>query len=129
MNIDKHDVDEQTLIKLGKKYLSISDAQRDRAYNYYLKLKDTDEFKQRVKQNKQIYYQTHKDIIREKERQRYANDTAYHDQIRERARQKYLDENKDKPKLKRGRKPKPINENTISTPKGRGRPPLKPNDL
>ena len=117
-------VNENQLIELGKKYLTLSALQRKRAYNYYVKMKDTEEFKNRMHTTKQLYYQRHKDEIREKERYRYSNDEDYHIKVRERARQKYLEQTADIPKNKRGRKPKPIDESVVSIPKPRGRPPI-----
>ena len=117
-------VNENQLIELGKKYLTLSALQRKRAYNYYVKMKDTDEFKNRIHTTKQVYYERHKDEIREKERYKYAHDEDYHIKIRERARQKYLEKNADIPKNKRGRKPKPFDESVVSIPRPRGRPPI-----
>ena len=113
---------ETQLIELGKKYLTLSALQRTRAYNYYTKMKDADEFKNRIHTVKQVYYQRHKDEIREKEKHRYSNDENYHTKVRERARQKYLEKTEDIPKKKRGRKPKPVDESVVSIPKPRGRP-------
>ena len=124
---DDKNIDENTLIQYGKKYIQMRDSQRERAYNYYVKMKDNEDFKERLKANKQSYYQKHKDSIREKERTKYINNTEYHDKIRERAKQKYLEKSVDIPKTKRGRKPKPVDENNISIPKRRGRPSLKDN--
>ena len=84
-------VNENQLIELGKKYLTLSSLQRKRAYNYYVKMKDTDEFKNRIHTTKQVYYERHKDEIREKERYKYAHDEDYQIKIRERARQTYLE--------------------------------------
>lgn len=117
-------VNENQLIELGKKYLTLSALQRTRAYNYYIKKKDTDEFKNRIHTIKQLYYQRHKEEIREKERDRYSNDENYHTKVRERARQKYLEKTEDVPKKKRGRKPKPVDESVVTIPKPRGRPPI-----
>jgi len=117
-------VNENQLMELGKKYLTLSALQRERAYNYYVKMKDTDEFKNRIHTTKQLYYQRHKDEIREKERSRYSNDEDYHIKVRERARQKYLEKEASIPKNKRGRKPKPVDESVVSIPKPRGRPPI-----
>ena len=81
--------DDETLRNLGKQYLVTAEVQRQRAYSYYLKVKDTDEFKQRLKTANQQYYQSNKSEIRERERQKYVNDTEYHDKVREKAKLKY----------------------------------------
>ena len=99
-----------------------AEVQRQRAYSYYLKVKDTDEFKQRLKIAKQQYYQNNKTEIRERERQKYMNDTEYHDKVREKAKLKYKEKTADKIPQKRGRKPKPVDENAVSKTKPRGRP-------
>ena len=114
--------DDETLRNLGKKYLVTAEVQRQRAYSYYLKVKDTDEFKQRLKIAKQQYYQNNKSDIRERERHKYLNDTEYHETVREKARLKYKDKTADRIPQKRGRKPKPVDVNAVSIPKPRGRP-------
>ena len=61
-------IDETALIQYGKKYIELRGSQRERAYNYYIKNKDNEEYKERLKANKQSYYQKHKDrIIKKKE--------------------------------------------------------------
>ena len=121
--------DDEALRNLGKKYLANAEVQRQRAYNYYLKVKDTDEFKQRLKIAKQQYYLNNKTEIRERERQTYMNDTEYHDKIREKAKLKYKEKTADKIPQKRGRKPKPVDENAKPKPRGRPRKKSVENDF
>jgi len=114
--------DDEGLRNLGKKYLEVAEIQRQRAYSYYLKMKDTDEFKQKLKIAKQHYYLNNKADIRERERLKYLNDTEYHDKVREKARAKYKEKTVDRIPQKRGRKPKPVDENAVAVTKTRGRP-------
>ena len=79
---------------------------RQRAYNYYLKMKDNPDYKEKVKQRKHDYYIKNKDVLREKERYRYHNNQDYHDNVRARARALYKQKTVDIPKQKRGRNQK-----------------------
>lgn len=106
--------------------------QRQRAYQYYLKVKDNPEYKDKVSIRKHDYYINNKDLLREKERYRYQNNVEYHDRVRARARALYKEKTADTPKQKRGRKPKPREEEndelSLTKPR-RGRPPkIKPVD-
>jgi hypothetical protein len=127
---DSEDIEK--LITLGKKYLKEAKVQRQRAYQYYLKVKDNPDYKEKVSIRKHEYYINNKDLLREKERYRYQNNVEYHDRVRARARALYKEKTADIPKQKRGRKAKPRAEDNDeqSLPKPRrGRPPkMKPVD-
>ena len=125
------ETDEQKLIELGKKHIAQTQLQRQRAYQYYLRVKDSPDYKEKVKLRKHEYYINNKELLRVKERFRYQNNVEYHDRVRARARELYKEHTKDIPKQKRGRKPKPKDEASGETtpPKPKGRPPkTKVND-
>ena len=90
--------------------------QRERAYSYYLKVKDLPEYKEKVKLAKQQFYQNNKAKIIERERHKYNNDIEYRETIRTRIRLKYLEKTATRPKMKRGRKPKVIVDNATPLP-------------
>ena len=119
-----HDNDTQTIKKFADKYLKQAEEQRLRAYNYYLKIKDDPDYKEKVKLRKHEYYINNKENLREKEKFRYHNNIEYHDKKRARARELYKQKTADIVKMKRGRrpKPKPENDDEIKVVRPRGRP-------
>ena len=110
-------------MKLGRKYSDAAQLQRQRAYNYYLKVKDTADYNEKVKIRKHEYYINNKELLKQKERIRYKTNVEYHDKLRARAKALYRLKTADIPKLRRGRKPKPkdevIDEKPLPKPKGR----------
>ena len=75
--------------------------QRQRAYQYYLKVNDNPDYKDKVKLRKHEQYINNKELLRAKERYRYQNNVEYHDRVRARARALYKDKTADIPKQKR----------------------------
>jgi len=108
--------DTEQLIALGKKKLEEAKLQRQRAYQYYLKVKDNPDYKEKISIRKHEYYIKNKDLLRERERYRYQNNVEYHDRVRARARALYKEKTADIPKQKRGRKPKPRAEENDEQP-------------
>lgn len=98
--------DTEQLIALGKKKLEEAKLQRQRAYQYYLKVKDNPDYKEKVSIRKHEYYIKNKDLLRERARDKYQNNVDYHDRVRARARALYKEKTADIPKQKKGRKPK-----------------------
>ena len=120
-------VDTEKLVKLGKAYLDTAQLQRQRAYNYYLKVKYNADYKEKVKIRKREYYINNKDLLTQKERNKYRNNVEYHDKLRARAKALYKLKTADIPKLRRVRKPQPQDEDIDDkpSPKPKGRPKAK----
>ena len=86
-NTDQNDI--VKLIELANKYKTQTQLQRQRAYDYYLKVKDTSDYKEKVKLRKHEYYINNKEVLKQKERFRYHNNVDYHDRVRARAKALY----------------------------------------
>ena len=106
------------------KDLDAAQLQRQRAYNYYLKVKDNADYKEKVKMRKHEHYINNKDLLKLKERLKYKSNVKCHDKLRARGKALYKLKTADIPKLRRGRKPKPKDEDIDDkpSPKPKGRP-------
>ena len=114
----------QSLCNLVK-YLDAAQLQRQRAYNYSLKVKDNADYKEKVNIRTDEYYINNKDLLKQKERLKYKSSVECHDKLRAKALEKL--KTADIPKLRRGRKPKPKDEDIDDkpSPKPNGRPKTK----
>ena len=118
---------QKSLLNQVNKYLDAANLQRQRAYNYYLKVKDNADYTEKVKVRKHEYYINNKELLKQKERIRYRNNVEYHDRLRARAKALYRLKTADTLKLRRGRKPKPKDDanDEKQLPKPKGRPKTK----
>jgi len=103
-------LDHIKLVEMAGKYVSNMKLQRERAYNYYIRVKDTPEYKARARSIKARHYQNNKDRIRQQEKDKYNDNDEFRERMKELSRLKYKAKTENIPKLKRGRKPKMLEE-------------------
>ena len=98
------------LVELAGKYMSNTKLQRERAYKYYIRVKDTPEYKARARSIKASHYQNNNDRIRQQEKDKYNDNDGFRERMKELSRLKYKAKTENVVKLKRGRKPKNLEE-------------------
>ena len=74
-------------------------------------MKDNEDYKEKNRIRKHEYYLRNKDVLRDKVRNRYNNDSEFSDKLKAKARALYHAKTCDIPKKKRGRKPRPKADN------------------
>ena len=113
------------------KYLSNIQAHRKSASDYYKKMQENDELKQKIKDGKAKWFQDNKEKLRQQQVERYNTDLDYRQRVIDKNKRAYDKKTEGAEKQKRGRKPKLIekNDNIEVAKRPRGRPPKKTTNM
>ncbi len=90
------------LLEMASKYMSNTKLQRERAYNYYIRVKDTPEYKAMARSIKARHYQNNKDRIRQHEKDKYNDNDEFRERMKELSRLTYKANTENIPKMKMG---------------------------
>ena len=120
------DDDKDKLLTLLNNLTKQKEAKAKSAKKHMEKLKLDEEAMDKIRMQKMEYYIKNKELIKDKERDRYNANTETRERKKEKSNLYYHNKFDNVPKLKRGRKPKLIDaDETPKIIRPRGRPPTK----
>jgi len=120
------DDDKDKLLTLLDNLTKQKQAKAKSTQKYMEKLKLNDEAMEKIRMQKTLYYIKNKELLKDKERERYNDNNETRERKKEKSNLYYHNKFDNVPKLKRGRKPQPINpDETPKIIRPRGRPPTK----